>query len=90
VTTPSDRTELRDRLLAFVRDHLAAEIAVTDVTTSTPLLTAGILDSLRTARLISWLRDTVGVRVPPREMTGGNFRDIETITDLVLGLRAAS
>jgi hypothetical protein len=30
------------------------------------------------------------VRVPPIAMTGKNFRDVDSITELVLGLRAAA
>ena len=86
--TQSDNTELHDRILAFVRDELATTTEREGLTGTTPLLDAGILDSLRTARLIAWLRDDLGVRVPPLAMTGKNFRDIDRITDLVASLRA--
>jgi acyl carrier protein len=83
-------TELHDRILTFVRDELATTTEREKLTPATPLLETGILDSLRTARLIAWLRDDLGVRVPPMAMTGKNFRDVDSITELVLGLRAAA
>jgi acyl carrier protein len=86
----SEGTELHDRILTFVHDELATATERESLTSTTPLLETGILDSLRTARLISWLRDDLGVRVPPIAMTGKNFRDVDSITELVLGLRAAA
>ncbi|WP_394844946.1 acyl carrier protein [Pendulispora brunnea] len=86
--TESDNIELHDRILAFVRDELATTTEREGLTATTPLLEAGILDSLRTARLIAWLRDDLKVRVPPLAMTGKNFHNIDRITDLVASLRA--
>jgi acyl carrier protein len=86
----TEQTEMRDRVLDYVRTELAAGVTDDGITATTPLLEAGILDSLRTAKLISWLRTEVGVRVPPTAMTGQNFRDAETIAELVLSLRAAA
>lgn len=85
-----ENTELHDRILAFVRDVLATAAEREGLTPGTPLLETGILDSLRTARLISWLRDDVGVKVPPMAMTGTNFRNVDSITELVLSLHAAA
>jgi acyl carrier protein len=84
----NDGAELHDRILAFVRDELADAAEREELTSTTPLLEAGILDSLRTARLISWLRDDLGVRVPPLAMTGKNFHDVDRIADLAASLRA--
>ncbi|MEC3975501.1 acyl carrier protein [Amycolatopsis sp. H20-H5] len=81
-------TKIRDRIMAFVRDELAGTTERDRVTATTPLLEAGILDSLGTTQLITWLRVEMGVKVPPMEMTGKNFRDVDRITDLVVALRA--
>lgn len=88
--SPTEQTAMRERVLDFVRTDLAVDLGQIDVGPTTPLLQAGILDSLRTAKLIAWLRTEVGVRVPPTAMTGQNFRDVETIAGLVLSLRAAA
>ncbi|WP_394834503.1 acyl carrier protein [Pendulispora rubella] len=88
--TESDNIELHDRILAFVRDELANATERGELTATTPLLEAGILDSLRTARLIAWLRDDLGVRIPPLAMTGKNFHNIDRITDLVASLRTTA
>ncbi|BCJ50269.1 hypothetical protein Asp14428_17440 [Actinoplanes sp. NBRC 14428] len=86
----TEQTEMRERVLEFIRTELAVDLGTIDVTETTPLLQAGILDSLRTAKLIAWLRTEIGVRVPPTAMTGPNFRDAGTIADLVLSLRATA
>lgn len=83
-----DSIELHTRILTYIRDELATATEREQLTSTTPLLEAGILDSLRTARLISWLRDDLGVRVPPLAMTGKNFHDIDSIAELAVSLRA--
>lgn len=82
--------EMREQVLHYVRTELAVNLGEINVTTTTPLLESGILDSLRTARLISWLRDDVGVRVPASAMTGQNFHNVERIADLVVSLQSAN
>ncbi|OXM58506.1 hypothetical protein CFP71_02910 [Amycolatopsis thailandensis] len=91
MSSEADRAaELQARILAFVHDELANEAERALVTASAPLLEIGVLDSLRTTRLIAWLREEFGVRVPPLAMTGKNFRDVGSITTLVLDLRTAA
>ncbi|RMI43205.1 acyl carrier protein [Actinomadura harenae] len=54
----------------------------------TPLREFGVLDSLGMARLVTFIRDDMGVAVPMRHLTGARFRSLDDITDLVLTLRA--
>ncbi|MFC3452563.1 acyl carrier protein [Amycolatopsis speibonae] len=85
-TNTAEHADVHDRILSYVRDELADAAERDQVTSTTSLLEAGILDSLRTARLVAWLRDEVGARVPPIAMTGKNFRDVDSITDLAVSL----
>lgn len=80
-----------DRLVEFVRrelfgDEEAAETGDLDATT--PLLQLGILNSMNTARLLSFIRSELGVNVPPMYITGKHFQDLGAITALVLDLSA--
>jgi acyl carrier protein len=52
-----------------------------------PLLEWGILNSLSTTRLIGFIRTQFGVDVPPESLVGANFKDLNSITRLVTGLR---
>lgn len=84
----TERPALLNTLLVYVRDELVGDPDLAEITPTTPLLAWGILDSLRTARLLAHLRDELGVLVPPTHLTGGHFKDVESITDLVLSLRS--
>ncbi|MFE6489937.1 acyl carrier protein, partial [Streptomyces sp. NPDC057757] len=72
--TDPDRAALLDELLRYVREELAAGVPAEQITTDSQLLEQGVLDSVRTARLLAHIRTTYGVRVPPMHMTGEHFR----------------
>ncbi|HEX4701952.1 MAG TPA: acyl carrier protein [Pseudonocardiaceae bacterium] len=82
-----ERSYVIDRLVAFVRRELLDGKDVTDFTTTTPLLDWGLLNSIETTRLVAYIRDEFGVRVPPTDMVSRHFKDVESITDLVTSLR---
>ncbi|HUF40025.1 MAG TPA: acyl carrier protein [Anaerolineales bacterium] len=50
---------------------------------STPLVSGGILDSLATLRLVSFLQEQFGVEIEPHEMTTEHLDTLTAITDLV-------
>lgn len=52
-----------------------------------PLLEWGILNSLSTTRLVGFIRNQFGVEIPPESLVGANFKDLNSITLLVTGLR---
>ncbi|HEY5833894.1 acyl carrier protein [Streptomyces sp.] len=86
--TDLDRATLLDRLLRYVREELETGVPSDLITPDSQLLELGVLDSVRTARLLAHIRTAYGVRVPPVYMTGEHFRTLETITDLILLLRS--
>ncbi|MEU9343146.1 acyl carrier protein [Streptomyces sp. NPDC048278] len=86
--TDPDRALLLDQLLRYVREELEAGVPADSITPDSPLLEMGVLDSVRTARLLAHIRTAYDVRVPPVQMTGEHFRTLETITDLILELRS--
>jgi acyl carrier protein len=81
---------LLSQLTAYIRDELVGAPESNELTTTTPLLEWGVLDSIKTARLVAYIRDELGVRIPPTSMTGVHFRDIESITDLVVSLTSSA
>ncbi|MDA0636079.1 phosphopantetheine-binding protein [Nonomuraea sp. MCN248] len=81
-------TELTRRLVDFVQENLVPEGDDLKVDETTPLLVSGLLDSLRTARLLNFLRKDVGVPVPAAKLDPDNFRDVATIAALVRELRS--
>ncbi|AQZ63726.1 unnamed protein product [[Actinomadura] parvosata subsp. kistnae] len=81
-------TELTQRLVAFIQDNLVLDGDDIKVDETTPLLVSGLLDSLRTARLLNFLRKDVGVPVPAAKLDPENFKDVATIVAMVRELES--
>jgi acyl carrier protein len=86
----SERSDVLENLTTYVRVELLGEREGSELTSTTPLLEWGVLDSIKTARLLAHIRENLGVRVPPRQMIGDHFKDLEHITDLVLALQKSA
>jgi peptidyl carrier protein len=86
--TDLDRSTLLDSLLHYVKNELVAGALSELITADSQLLEMGVLDSVRTARLLAHIRSGYGLRIPPLYMTGEHFRTLRTITDLILLLRS--
>ncbi|WP_322769212.1 phosphopantetheine-binding protein [Frankia sp. Cr1] len=85
--TDLNRATLLDQLLYYVTNELEIGALAEKITTDSPVLEWGVLDSVRTARLLAHIGSEDGLRVPSRDMTDEHFRTVGTITDLVLSLR---
>ena len=81
-----DRGVVLTKVTDYVRRELLGGDPGDDLTSRTPLLEWGVLKSLDTARLVTYLRKEFDVRVPSTHMVGENFRDIESIADMVTAL----
>ena len=55
----------------------------TMLTPTTPLMSTGILDSLATLKLISFLEQEFNIRVEPHEADEENFNSLQAIGKLV-------
>ena len=88
--TDPDRAALLDQLLHYVKNELEPGVPPERIAADSPLLEWGVPDSVRTARLLAHIRSEYGLRVPPRSMTGEHFSSVQTITDLIVSLRAAA
>jgi acyl carrier protein len=53
------------------------------LTGSTPLITAGILDSIATLKLVSFLEETFSISLEPHEADAEHLDTIERIASLV-------
>ncbi|MEU4535914.1 phosphopantetheine-binding protein [Streptosporangium sp. NPDC023825] len=86
--THTRTTELTRRLVDFVQENLVLDGDDIEVDETTPLLLSGLLDSLRTARLLNFLRKDVGVPIPAARLDPENFRDVVTIVAMVRELES--
>jgi acyl carrier protein len=72
-----------DTLREYVDERILQDPAVA-IDPDTPLLEWGILNSVSTVQLIGFIRERFGVDVPPEEVAGANFRDLRSITRLLV------
>lgn len=82
------RDALYEILASYVAQTFMGE-GQEDLQPGTPLLEWGILNSMNTAKLLTFIRESLGVDVPVTHITGAHFRTLETITDLVHSLAPA-
>jgi acyl carrier protein len=54
-----------------------------DLTTETPLISGGILDSLATVKLVMYLEQHFGIEVHAYEVTADNLETLDLIANLV-------
>ncbi len=76
------------RILGFIRASFLGDDPRSELDEETPLLEWGVLDSMNTAVLLGYIRDELGVRVPPERINGRNFRNVHSIAAMVVDLAA--
>lgn len=79
-----------ESLTSYIQDHLLDGDQSVGLTTETPLLEWGILNSIETARLVGYIRNQFGIRVPPAQIVSRHFKNIDCIADLVSSLSEAT
>jgi acyl carrier protein len=82
----ADREVVLENLTQYIQEHMFKGDEPVGLTAATPLLEWGILNSMGTARLVGYIRNQFGVRVPPGQMVRQNFQNINCIADLVSSL----
>ncbi|MBB5959526.1 acyl carrier protein [Saccharothrix tamanrassetensis] len=80
-----EHAEVLGTLTEFVQEKVLDSAGV-EIRPDTPLLEWGILNSLSTTSLVVFIAERFGVDVPAERMVGRNFRDLDSITRLVLEL----
>jgi clorobiocin biosynthesis protein CloN5 len=76
--------EVTRLLVAFIQENLLPEHEDLSIDETTPLLELGVLDSLKTAILLNYVRDELKTYVPPDLLTHAHFRNAGTIAALIL------
>jgi acyl carrier protein len=75
--------EVTEKLVSFIQENLTGAHPDLVVDENTPLLERGILDSLKTAMLLNFIRDEIGTPIPPERLSTGHFRTPRDIAALV-------
>lgn len=79
------RDEIYTSLAGYIRQAFLDEKSA-DLLPETPLLEWGVLNSMNTAKLLTYMREELGIFVPPTRLTGKYFKNLNAITDLAYSL----
>jgi acyl carrier protein len=78
--------DVAERIEQFVRTRFLDDSEDHTLTATSPLLEWGILTSMNTAILLTFIREDFGVTVPPMAITSRNFCDLQSISQMVRSL----
>lgn len=89
------QTEFRDNLMERLLDFVQTTILNSEsgsgkieLGPDTPLLEWGVLNSINTVRLLAYIRETFDVTIPPIYLTAKNFKNLDSIADMVLSVKS--
>ena len=68
---------------AYIMEQFLRNANPDDLTAETPLIEGGILDSLATVRLASFLEEQFGIELQPYDVNEDNLGSLEKISALV-------
>ena len=81
---------IRQVVHAYILDQFLKGEDPEDLTDQTPLITGGILDSIRTLKLVVFLEDRFDVTVEAHEAGVENLDSVGSITRLIEGKKTAA
>lgn len=80
------RDEISALLLKFIRERFLDNDPKGELALDTPLLEWGILNSMNTTILLTFIGTELHSPVPAASINGQNFKDVDSITSMVLEL----
>lgn len=78
-----DRSAINDKVKAYILEQFLPGEDPDELTADTPLMTSGILDSLATLKLVTYLEEEFDIAVEAHEADSDNLDTLERITALV-------
>jgi acyl carrier protein len=75
--------EIKDTVKSYILSEFLPGEDSQQLTDSTPLISGGVLDSLATIKLASFLEERFHIRLEAHELTTENLNDLNLIADLV-------
>ena len=80
--------EISGKLVAFIQANLVGDEHDITIDENTPLLELGVLNSLKTAMLLNYIRDGLHTPIPPEKLSAKNFKSAGDIAALVHAVAA--
>jgi len=81
------KDEVKAAVRAFITSQFLAGESPDSLTDDTQLVSTGILDSLASLKLVSWLEERFGVKIDAHEVDIDHLDTLDLITNLVLSKR---
>ena len=75
-----EQIEVQNNLINFVVSELLNDRTDVDLQPQDDLLSSQLVDSLGVMRIIAFLEERYGIRIPPSDVTIENFIDVQTIS----------
>lgn len=75
--------EIKNTVKRYLLENLFESGSADELTDSTPLITGGILDSISTLQLVSFLESTFKIEFRPNEIDQDNLNTISLIATFV-------
>ena len=75
---------------AYIMEQFLRNANPDDLTSDTPLIEGGILDSLATVRLAAYLEEQYGIELEPYDVNEDNLGSLEKISALVRSRQPAA
>jgi acyl carrier protein len=87
----ADRKAGENDVVAVVKDYILNEFLpgtdASELANDTPLITGGVLDSLATLKLVSFLEENFGIRIQAHEVSVDYLNTLQDIDRLVSSKR---
>ncbi len=77
------RDEIQDSVREYILEAFLPGVSASELTSTTPLITGGILDSLGTIKLVAFLEQRYNVQLQAREASVDHLDTIADISNLV-------
>ena len=75
--------ETKETVTAFILKEFLPGVPSDELTDTTPLITGGILDSLATLQLVTFLEEQYGIKIEAHEADVDHLNTISDIANLV-------
>jgi clorobiocin biosynthesis protein CloN5 len=86
--TVISESQIRHQVQSFIGGRFLDGDPDGELKNDTELLPLGILNSLNTVVLVTFIREQFSVRVPPAAMSARNFGSVSAIAAMITGLLA--
>lgn len=80
-----DQAAIRDKVKSYILEQFLPGEDPDELADDTPLMTTGILDSLATLKLVTYLEEEFDIAVEAHEADAENLDSLERIVALVSG-----